>query len=109
VRACTGVTSDGMGGAVSHLPAAACPFVRACTGVTSDGMGGAVSHLPAAACRFVRACTGVTSDGRGGTVPSGDENGVVVVVLGSRWGAACSGTVSSFRGWGVRRIGIGHR
>jgi hypothetical protein len=69
----------------------------------------AVRHLPAAACPFVRECTGVTSDGMGGTAPSGDENGVVVVVLGSRWGAVGSGTVSSFRGWSVRRIAIGQR
>ena len=65
--------------AVCHLPAAACPFVRGRTGVTSDGMGGAVCHLPAAAGPFVRVCTGVTSDGMGGTVPSGDENGMVVL------------------------------
>ena len=52
--------------------------VRVCAFVTSDGIGG--------------------TDGFGGTVPLGDGRGRVVAGLGSGWGAAGSGMVSSL-GW----------
>ena len=42
----------------------------------------AVRHLPAAVGRCVGVCLFVTSDGMGGMVPSGDESGPVMVVLG---------------------------
>ena len=81
MRVCALVTSDGIGGTegVGGTDGVA-GTVPSCALVTSDGIGG--------------------TDGVGGTVPLGDGRGRLVAGLGSGWGAAGSGMVSSLSTWG---------
>jgi hypothetical protein len=65
----------------------------------------AVRHLPAAADLCV--CPFVASDGMGGTVPSGDESGRVVVVLGYGMGGTVPSRDESGRAVIVLRSGRG--
>jgi len=111
VRVCAFVTSDGIGGTDGF--GRAVPLFVTSDGiggtdgfggavplfVTSDGIGG-TDGFGGAVPLFVTSDGIGGTDGFGGAVPLGDGRGRVVAGLGSGWGAAGSGMVSSLGTWG---------